>query len=231
MSPPQDGPEFAIVVDLDRTLSRINTFRRWTVAAFLLPNAVNLVAYPLFIVVFLTIYTLRALQIDDHEALKRRFLTSWGRALRHVGPRRAERFNERFAGRIVDRTLDSAVLAEVERIRAEREPAPPRVILATAAPALYAKYIAQELGFEYVASPVLDRELMAVPSFRWIHMCRDEKCTAVQRLLGPHATFVLFTDSRDDWPLMLLAKELYLVRPSRELVEEARTLETTLRCL
>lgn len=210
-----------VVVDLDESLARINTFRLWSFRAFLVDGPTDLGDRLYAWSVFFSAYARRLLRLIDHTELRRVFVTSWGRRTRTAKGPDGATYNAQFADLVVTKYLDGQVLQLVEGLR--RDDPEARVILATAAPEFYARRIAESLGVEVCATPITDEALLQDPSTPWTPNAGAAKLAAVEtRLRG--AAFVAVSDSSDDWPLIDAASAVYLVRPSESLLERSRAL-------
>lgn len=212
-----------IIVDLDGTLAKVNTFRLWTISAFLRPNVTNSRVYLASLATFLRLYALRAAGRIDHNTLKRKFIYAWGARIHAVGVDCCSDFNDAFATMVSRDYLNATVLERLEELRTF-DRGNGRVVLATAAPAFYAKRIASHCGFECIASPIDDALLAENPLRVWKPMAGLRKCRSVRTLLGARARYTLFTDHVDDWPLMVNAEAVYLVNPSSALKRRATSL-------
>lgn len=209
------------VIDLDESLAKINTFRLWTVRAFLVDGPTTIGDRIYSIGVFLAAYSRRLLGVIDHAELRRTFVTAWGLRMRRARGPDGRTFNSRFASQIVDTHLYEPVLRLIENHRTEHPRG--RMILATAAPSFYATTVAHTLGLEACATLVTDEALMLDPDTPWIPNVGGVKLASVQDLLQQTA-FKVVTDSCDDWPLISAASEVYLVKPSARLLAHSLTL-------
>lgn len=210
-----------LVVDLDGSLARINTFRLWTVKAFLLDGPTNRHDRITSFATFVSTYTRRSLRVIDHEDLRRAFITAWGERIRRPGGPKGPEYHERFAHQIVSRHLNERVLDLITKRQSE-EPGQ-RVLLATAAPRFYAMYVASLLNLELCATDVTDDALRLDPSRTWEANAGEAKLAAVAESLQGSA-FTVVTDSSADLPLIQASSAVYLVYPQRALVERVRAL-------
>lgn len=203
--PSRAGP-LHLVVDLDGTLIRANSFRLWTVVCFALPRATEGGRYPGDLRRFASLYLQRLQGRIDHPRLKQAFVRSWHEAASGAPPGVFERRAERFAHWLHRRFLHAPV-AELAASWPERHPGARR-ILATAAPRLYAGHFAALVDMEVVAAD--DRDLRG-----------EAKLAAVRELLGGAAPFAVVTDHHDDLPLVRAAERVYLVEPTAVLMAAA----------
>ncbi len=198
-----------VIVDLDKTLCRVNTFRFWTISAFLLPNRVTGIRFPVAFFLFNWLYLLRLLGVLNHRALKLKFITYWNT----LPSAEREVFNRRFSDFISQKMINRKVLSEVNKQKKELGS---QLLLATAAPAFYAKYIAERFGMRCLASGFIEDE--------WRENVGITKNESVEREIGT-TQFVLFTDHLDDWPLVEKAQNCILVNPSKQLLQKAIDVE------
>ena len=204
-----------LVVDLDGTLSRVNTFWYWTVASVVSRNPVNRDRHIRLLYTLFTLCFLRSVGRLSHSALKHRLLEAWC-LVACDRPQQNAALNDAFAERIISHYCNANVLQLISRISGN-EPTP---ILATAAPSLYAKAIARDLGMHCISTEVdcARKHLTALPSGECI---RERKFERVKQELG-NETYALITDHIDDALLINDATKVYLVRPSRRLVSHTR---------
>lgn len=218
-----DEKPLYLIVDLDETLAKVNTFRRWTIQAFLKPN-ITTKNYLASLMIFVMLYALRLFKFLKHEDLKHLFVAFWGLRHKQVDFELMSSFNQRFAEDIVKRFVNTEVLAKLEDIQKQYESqiisAP---ILATAAPAYYATLIAEHFNYSYIASAVTDTDLAHNYLHPWQETRHEKKSEAVFNVIAD-AEFILFTDHHDDWPLMCKAKALVLVKPKPSLLKKVKSL-------
>jgi phosphoserine phosphatase len=225
--------EMKIVVDLDGTLSRANTFHRWTVATFLAPNPMHrnsLAVYLKCVWTFFATYGMRACRILSHHQMKGLLIAEFGRLAAELPVQQVERQLSTFANTIVARHLNSDVKAAIDRISHEAAEGPDAVALATAAPSLYANSVAEQLGFRCFATEIPLEGLRENPQMEWEDNRRAAKLQSVSLWLGS-SPFVLFTDHVDDWPLIERAESVFLVNPSRQLVSRVKLLPKSYQLL
>jgi len=215
-----------IVVDLDGTLSRVNTFRAWTVRIFLMPNTIHRGRWLGAIVSFSAFYLLRTLRVLDHVHMKRLFLVLSGLMMRRQPDRRTvEQAVHAFADWVVDRRLNPRVLERIRAIQKEFGLTNRDVAMATAAPRLYAQFIADRFGFDCLATEFSLNDALADPFKAYIENVGVHKRQAVNTW-REGSPFILLTDHVHDWPLIEQAEQVILVHPARDLMDRARRLGT-----
>jgi len=208
-----------IVLDLDGTVCRTNTFRQWTLRTFLRPNALNQSLYLRSVAVFVWFYLLRMLGLLSHRQMKGRFVARFAAMVGRASPLTTERYLREFAASMTGEYLNRQVIQEVCRLQNDPTTMSLRrdVALATAAPSFYAEYIAESLGWDCFSSEIdLDR-ISAKSADCWQENLGDMKLRSIRDWLEGDE-FVLFTDHQDDWPLIELSALVYLVNPAAELV-------------
>lgn len=174
----------AVVVDLDGTLLRVNTFREYLLFAMkrLLCQMRLFETSRLIWAV-----TARKMRLMTHSEMKRRALSSSARYL-----------DRRDVEALVDKllmTINQDVARLVEQYRAEGC----MLLLATAAPALYAGRIADLLDFDCcVATPDV------ISGKEWHENVGEAKLAAVEECLREKnvSLAVVITDHYDDFPLV-----------------------------
>lgn len=174
-----------LVVDLDGTLFRGNTLNLWVRTAFLrlvrTGHAAGAVAVGLWVI-------LRKLRIVSHRRMKHALM----RLTSSVGtPAVVEEFSAAVA-----RGFSQEVMSLVEEHLSDNG----KVVLATAAPDLYAAAVARKAGISlWVATPMTRRHDDYAE-------CRGEaKLRAVLALTGPWSAYeevTVVTDHADDTPLL-----------------------------
>jgi len=201
-----------IVVDLDGTLVRVNTFHRWMRFSLLLALKKGrfLTAAKMAFTV-----ALRLFKRISHARMKYLFLT-FSEPL--AEPRDIERFV-----RSLDAYIHPAIRQTVAQTRAF-------TLLATAAPALYAVPLAKRYGFQHcIATP-------GTATSPWYETLRERKAEAFEAWCSargiPCRIDRLYTDHYDDLPLMKRARTTVLVNPSsttlQKVQEEGIRFETEL---
>ena len=175
----------ALVIDLDGTLLRTNTFRDYL--RFSCREALAAMRWGVFLgILFYSL--LRLLRLVSHARLKY-----------HVLCLTRTLSTEPMLQRFVDRELQS-LNPQVSGLLSEYSQQGYLTVLATAAPAHYASLLAHKLGFEACCATPLP-----TTSFDQWQECRgEEKLRSVSTLLATHeATLaVVVTDHEDDRPLL-----------------------------
>jgi phosphoserine phosphatase len=185
-----------VVVDLDRTLVRVNTFPMWVGSLFVR----SLRSLRLLTLLRLAGYVVsrKILRVTSHETFKAQIdrLTvpqSW-----------VTEFME---------SLQSCVRPDV--VAAITALGPSRIVLATAAPSVYAKQVPTICPFP------LDEVLCShQEGGDYVDNSQARKRDGVQKYLGTWDVdpprFVLFTDHCDDLDLAHIAEAIYLCHPGAE---------------
>lgn len=185
------------VVDLDGTLYPHNTFHRWLKDLMLRGLPWSLFGAWMR-VSLATTAALRLTKRIDHAQMKRRILIVWERfETRH--PKQAEAVIARFAQDICLNCQPNAK-ALFQQARDNNV----KVVLATAAPEVYAKQIAAWFTCDhYIASP------RVAGTENWAETLSAEKLRHVQSYLAENGfdgeTIVMFTDHPDDRPMCNMA--------------------------
>lgn len=180
----------AIILDLDGTLVNTNTFTLFTLSLMRnLPTALPVAAIALK----------RKLRMLSHAEAKQRILAV-----------ATSRTGRRFVGRFVERLVERHLRDSVYSLAMEERQKGSLVILATAAPALYAEDIARYTGLDgCIATPLGGPENMGAEKARRVEEWLHENGARLEAVL---------TDHSDDLPLMRLASAakapIWLVRPS-----------------
>jgi hypothetical protein len=200
-----------IIVDLDGTLCRFNSFRNWTIAAFLIPSFALGFLYPISLLIFFTLYLLRVLKLISHLKMKTTFISLFNL---FAGDKKREEFNLSFANSIIKNGLNSSVLTKIEELKNEFDIK--EIVLATAAPEFYAKHIANKFNMSLVASGFTKDDSRDI----WIETIKVEKEKSVEQIIG-NSSYVVFTDHEDDWPLIKKSQNCYLVNPTKKVMELA----------
>ncbi len=194
----------------------------------------------LFLFVLIPVIPLAALRLIGSKTLKRFFLSFlFGLRREYI-----ESAAQDFVRRSVIPRIYPEIRAEVERHKKEGR----ITVLNTASPLFYAKYIAEELGFDHIyATPVIlpDRfpllgriEGKNNKRYAKIERMMEILPSAVQILLRstpparpanpeyPQAAILLdscsYSDSSADLPMLRLTEHARLVHPDKKLAEEGR---------
>lgn len=181
-----------MVVDLDGTLIARNSFRLWM--RYLLGWSLRRGRLPVLAGVGGAV-ALRALRLCSHADMK-------SRVLRHSEEVPAEEVSS-FAGR-----LAASIRPEI-RIAVAEHAAGRSVVLVTAAPDLYLSAVADAIGAD---------EVIGTPSrvdAAWSETVGEQKWTAlVSRYEDGVEIEAVFTDHRDDLPLVRRANRAFIVNPT-----------------
>ena len=208
MERPEAGP-FVVFCDLDGTLVLDNSFHVFL--AVLWSNAS--ISQRARLLVLLASRALGRIG-GGHAGLKRRVLLWLTKQDQGWRARTVEELLRRLS-----KTLSQPVLEEVRNWRDRGA----RIVLATAAPDVYAKELASRMGFECLATP-------GVPNSNWTELVGQAKADACARWLrerytDPAPWIVVLTDHADDLPLLRMGDELVIQGPSRRLQELAKLLQ------
>ena len=210
----------ALIVDLDGTLLQTNTFRdylifcgRAALCRFRLPLACSIVWW----------VALRKVRLISHSRMKRALLLRTAVFMRRRG--RLDQFVEQELVKVNPR-----VLSFVEQYRNRGH----LMVLATAAPSMYALPLTEMLHFDLCCATPLPSEVVIG---KWQENAGQNKLDALQRLLRVHSATidVVVTDHHDDLPLLNANTEgsNYIVNPSTQttaaLQKECHTAYTVLR--
>lgn len=202
--PDTPRPPRVVVVDLDGTLIRANSFRKWL--AFL---AKRFVRRPRALAAFALVFARRLARRTDRLGMKREVMAL------HAEVTEAE--VRAFAHHLA-RFLDEACWVRVRSHLADPQNV---VVLCTAAPERYARPFASALGFEHVLAT---RDVSREPWQENFGRGKVERLRAYLSSLGmPGATIaVVYSDDRHDLPLMREAREVILVSPKASCLEAIR---------
>ena len=195
----------ALVIDLDGTLLQTNTFRdylrfcgRCAVPAFRWDLALSIALW----------VTLRKVRLITHSTMKRHLMQRTARFMQQKG--RLDDFAEEELLR-----GNPHVQAVMERYRNRGY----LLVLATAAPALYAKALADDYRLDACLGTPLPSEVVIG---EWHENVGEEKAQTLQRFLQQHDAHMeaLITDHHDDLPLLRLNAQgtNYLAQPSEQTV-------------
>jgi len=197
-------PKKIIVIDLDGTFVSVNTFHKWMLFVAIY-SIKKLAFFTLF--KLLKISSLRAFKKINHAQMKV--------AILNISQTLVTDKDIKIFVKSLDNYVHEEILALVKS-KAYIS------ILATAAPEIYAKTLAEVYGFDYeISTPLTIKEA-------WKENLKEEKKKNVLLLLKRERLSLsierLYTDHHDDLPLMKYAKLTYLINPSEvtlERVEEA----------
>lgn len=188
----------AVIVDLDGTLVRGNTFKQYL--RFILNTAVNKCDFSTLLAL-LYFMALRATRIVSHAWLKRKVLLA------------AAQFNDEMTlSPFIDKLLsdtNNIVVNEINELQSAGHP----VYLATAAPMIYARLIAEATsmtGVVATTTPPQDN------SKGWHETRGKYKLKAIKDILSGTGQTIWrsYTDHIDDLPLITNSLERVLVNPN-----------------
>lgn len=173
----------AVVVDLDGTLLTVNTFHRYI--AFMSRVAFGSSYFDVLAKIALAVAA-RGMRLIPHAEMKRMVL---GATVRHASDGLMDGFTAQLR-----RYADSRVLTLIEKCRGESD----CLVLATAAPDVYARRIAGMYGFDACIATPSDT------SGQWRELSGVAKRDAVCRWLEENSLKLatVITDHADDLPLM-----------------------------
>ncbi len=179
----------------------------------------------LFLLAFAPVAALYVLRLTNVLALKSAFLSFlWG-----LTREETDALARDFASRITPALFYGPLLQELERQRAAGR----TIILNTASPDVYVRYIAERLGIElWFATPLeLSERQPLYPRFSGPNNKSGQKLVAMAAALGyakapgPDESLpdsIAYSDSSADLPMLRLAAEGVCVNPSARLRTEAR---------
>jgi phosphoserine phosphatase len=197
-----------LVVDLDGTLARGNSFWRWV--RFFFTHATGYDSFRLRLVIVWLIAS-RAFGLVTHDFVKRRIQQEW----KNLNAKSRSELMSGFVGE-----LRSNLDAKVFKLLNSFDRATSLIVLATAAPAEYAITLAEVLEFDHCVATVY------CDGSAWSNNSGIAKRSAVTKLLcdcGLSALpLFLFTDHEDDIPLMEISTGVYLVNASSKTGEFVR---------
>lgn len=195
-----------LVVDLDGTYSRFNTFSRFV--SYLISDRLSHCDYRCVMRIVWQV-VLRKLRCISHAEAKEGIMRS---SLNVFGE--MDEFYSHFV-----RKLAPAVNEQVDGLVREYQARGAKVVLATAAPAQYAVPFAREHGFDYcIASDSSDLGSQ-------FYECKGEnKLNRIEELARRRGLRIagIITDHEDDMPLLKVAPVRYLVSPSSATVKTIR---------
>lgn len=191
----------SLVIDLDGTLLQTNTFRDYL--SFCGKSALHLLRFDL--VFYISFWVLmRKIRAVSHSAMKRRLMQRTYRFM--LGKGRLDAFVE--AELLL---VNTQVKEELERHRNRGH----LLVLATAAPAFYAKPIADNLRLDATLATLLPSDVVIG---EWHENVGEMKAATLQSFLHQHHTDIdaIITDHADDLPILKLHPEgpNWLVTPS-----------------
>lgn len=175
-----------IVVDLDKTLLKVDSFPKWIFFHLRLASVSN----PLLFLHLLMLTVRRAFRTIGHVQFKRKMMELLDRS----------DWNELFA-----KNLSKHINMEVIQYLKGHDRA--KIVLSTAAPSQYVQYLLPYLsvGFDSVFASTLQHD----------SIFDNWGPNKVRSFQGKYATCdLLITDHRDDLPMMQLSTKTILVNPS-----------------
>ena len=196
----------AIVVDLDKTLVKVNTFRHFIVMA-VKASIVRLHFAPLLLIV--AAIGCRLLRIYSHSDMKRQILSATAGFVTELDL-------AHFAAKMAV-SANTEVLKIISQAHENRE----KVILATAAPEIYAHKIAMLTGCDTCIATALPSQYTD-----WNECAREHKLVAVKAYTDSCNLHIssLITDHFDDIPLMAECSAqggaIFLVSPGKRTLEQ-----------
>lgn len=207
------------IYDLDRTVTRFPTYTAYLVFAARRLRPYRLLAAPLVALAMAA----HGLRIIDRGQLKG---VMWRLLLGKVSRSALDPVVIAFSARTLANNIRAGAKASIDRDRASGA----RLVLATAAHAIYAAPIARGLGFDAViATQVVDHALGHVePMLAGGNVYAAGKLAAVQRWLEGQGMsrgdvrMRFYSDSASDRPLFEWVDEPVAVNPSRRLARLAR---------
>ncbi len=191
----------SLIIDLDGTLLQTNTFRDYL--SFCGKSALHVFRFDL--VFFISFWVLmRKVRLVSHSAMKRRLMQRTYRFMLQKG--RLDAFVE--AELLL---VNPRVKEEVERHRNRGH----LLVLATAAPAFYAKPIADNMRLDATLATLLASDVVIG---EWHENVGTMKAATLQNFLHQHHTDIdaIITDHSDDLPILKLhpAGPNWMVSPS-----------------
>ncbi|MCW8922210.1 MAG: haloacid dehalogenase-like hydrolase [Gammaproteobacteria bacterium] len=190
-----------VVVDLDGSLIKLNSFRYWIFFSFVF-LLVSLRWISLIKLIKSVIY--RFLGISNRVMMKRDILSV---------TENMSRFYIKWFCHFLYYFTNNDVLNEMRKYEKKHVP----VILCTAAPSCYADVFAERFSFSYVFSSG------SVFDSLWKENIGEEKWESVRAYYGNDIVLeCVITDHHDDLPLLLRAKKRVLVKPSKDTIDKVK---------
>lgn len=211
---PPDSGACVSVFDLDRTLTRRGTYLRFLVFAAARLRPWRLATLPL-VACCMGAYKLGAFGRTRLKELMQRLLL--GRSLEGAP---ARRIAEEFAAGLLARGLHPQARLRLDAERARGR----RLVIATAAPELYARPLARLLGVEHVVATRSvwdgDRLLSRIDGLNCYgeeKLVRFERFLAAAGFAGAAVRVGVVSDDISDRPMFERCDEVVVVNPKREL--------------
>lgn len=200
------GNRDALLVDLDGTLLRGNSFHMWL--RHILSGGLGTVGISArwrcrLLVLMAT--AMRAVRLIDHASWKYRLQAAW-----HLAMTDSRDFRQEIDGflAVLKARIDRDLLDVIHEAQTNGAVA----VMTTAAPSEYAAPLAGDLGFD---------EVVTTPAFReerWCHNIGEVKCRRTLDLLDEKKWLdrrrVLYTDHIDDLALIRESQEIFVVAAS-----------------
>ena len=184
------------MIDLDGTFVNVNTFHKWMI--FLVKR--SLVTNFFDTIKLLSYFAMRYAKVITHQQMKHKVLKISEKACYSLHVDTFVQGLEEYINPDVKAFIREDVIS----------------ILATAAPSLYAKKIAQKYQFTYaISTPSTSHK-------PWSENIREKKAEALEYLfqsLDTKGCDTLLSDHHDDIYIMRYAKRIYLVNPSEKTEE------------
>lgn len=183
-----------VVFDLDGTLIKGNSFHLWLLF-ILMDIALEIPFWTRFMVICDCVG--RGLRFYSHADMKRRIL--WRIGMWHTN-KAAHRFvNDWLLPKVSQVCVNELAIWQQQGVT---------LVLATAAPWLYAAEIGRHFGFDAVEATIWQ------PNKEFIECKGEEKVRRVIKYLPLTGLLTAYTDHHDDLPLLKIAKQPVLVNPS-----------------
>lgn len=187
----------AIVVDLDQTLIRVNTFKEYII--YVCSKSIAQLRFDIVLSIFLFV-AMRKIRLVSHSFMKRQIL------LVSQSFMTIDRLNELVDSLLVN--VNQNVLSLLSEYRKKGY----YTCLSTAAPISYTSIISKRMNFDGICATA-----MPISRKAWQENVRTEKCKNTLSFLSKQGfvVSVFLTDHYDDLPLLLVSKDKnVLVNPS-----------------
>lgn len=189
-----------VVVDLDETLFKGNTFHIWL--KFLLKE-ISHKEFHIKIKLLFFIF-LRLVRVISHYELKKQTLI--------ISNSQKNKIDLDKYLYLIDLKINKIILKKINNKLSNHV-----WILATAAPAIYSESIAQKYNFDYCLSTSMEI------NDEWVENIREIKLKNVKQLIRElkiNTIDELYTDHHDDIPLMKESKKIVLVNPTENSIKK-----------
>ncbi len=213
------------VFDFDHTLITVNSFRMWTIEFFLKwRDTYSFRKNLLSTFVFLIFYFLRLFRIINHSMLKYLFLKVW---IKYFSDHSVELRN--FVENLFRKYGRKCLLSIIGQV-----PSNAYLIISTAAPYIYAKYI-------YNVFPRVDRiHATSINQLcSWKDFVENKGIEKVRNLYDflkenginrEDVLLIFFTDHADDLPLMKISDKIFLVKGTKNALFQLIHFDEEERC-